>query len=123
MGDPTMEAGGDPRAFLPLSPSGFYILLALAAEERHGYSIAKEVEDATDGAVHLGPGTLYRLIKQMVTDGWIVEVDRVDSEDPRRRYYRLTPWGRRIARAEAERLADAVRTAMERRLLSASAFL
>ena len=117
-----METAGDPRAFLPRSPSAFYILLALAAEERHGYSIAKEVEDATSGTVHLGPGTLYRLIKQMVTDGWIVEVDRVDSEDPRRRYYRLTPWGRRIARAEAERLADAVRTAMERRLLSASAF-
>jgi DNA-binding PadR family transcriptional regulator len=117
-----METAGDPRAFLPLSPSAFYILLALAAEERHGYSIAKEVEDATGGTVHLGPGTLYRLIKQMVTDGWIVEVDRVDSEDPRRRYYCLTPWGRRIARAEAERLADAVRTAMERRLLSASAF-
>ncbi|HTU69012.1 MAG TPA: PadR family transcriptional regulator [Candidatus Baltobacteraceae bacterium] len=113
---------GDPRALVPLSSSAFYILLALAAEERHGYSIAKEVEDATNGSVHLGPGTLYRLIKQMVTDGWIVEVDRVDSEDPRRRYYRLTPWGRRIARAEAARLADAVRTAMDRRLLSANAF-
>jgi DNA-binding PadR family transcriptional regulator len=113
---------GDPRAFLPLSPSGFYILLALAAEERHGYSIAKEVEDTTGGAVRLGPGTLYRLIKQMVTDGWIVEVDRVDSEDPRRRYYRLTPWGRRIACAEAERLASVVRTARDRRLLPASTF-
>ncbi len=117
-----MDGGGDPREFLPLSPSGFYILLALAAEERHGYSIAKEVEDATGGSVRLGPGTLYRLIKQMVTDGWIVEVDRVDSEDPRRRYYRLTPWGRKVARAEASRMADAVRTAMDRRLLSASAF-
>lgn len=112
----------DPRAFVPLSSSAFYILLALAAEERHGYSIAKEVEEATGGAVRLGPGTLYRLIKQMVTDGWIVEVDRVDSDDPRRRYYRLTPWGRKIARAEAARLADAVRIAMDRRLLSSSAF-
>jgi DNA-binding PadR family transcriptional regulator len=117
-----MEVAGDPREFVPLSSSAFYILLALAAEERHGYSIAKEVEETTGGAVHLGPGTLYRLIKQMVTDGWIVEVDRFDSDDPRRRYYRLTPWGRRIARAEAARLADAVRTAMDRRLLSASAF-
>ncbi len=112
----------DPRIFLPLSSSAFYILLAVAAEERHGYSIAKEVEEATGGAVRLGPGTLYRLIKQMVADGWLVEVDRGDSEDPRRRYYRLTPWGKRIARAEAERLADAVRTAMDRKLLSASAF-
>ncbi|HUA09433.1 MAG TPA: PadR family transcriptional regulator [Candidatus Acidoferrales bacterium] len=117
-----MRVSGDPRAFLPLSPSAFYILLALAAEERHGYSVAKEVEEATNGAVRLGPGTLYRLIKQMVTDGWIVEIDRVDSEDPRRRYYRMTPWGRRIATAEAERLADAVRTARERRLLSARTF-
>jgi DNA-binding PadR family transcriptional regulator len=110
----------DVRTLLPLSPSAFYILLALAAEERHGYSITKEVEDATDGSVRLGPGTLYRLIKQMVLDGWIVEVDRVDSEDPRRRYYRLTPWGRRIARAEAERLAHAVNTARDRRLLPAA---
>jgi|SRR5580692_10625145 DNA-binding PadR family transcriptional regulator len=122
----TSEGGGgmvlgDPRAFLPLSPSGFYILLALSAEERHGYSIAKEVEETTGGTVRLGPGTLYRLIKQMVADGWIVEVDRVDSEDPRRRYYRLTPWGRKIAAAEASRLASAVRTAMQRKLISASA--
>jgi DNA-binding PadR family transcriptional regulator len=111
----------DPREFLPLSPSAFYILLALAAEERHGYSVAKEVEEATNGAVRLGPGTLYRLIKQMVADGWIVEVDRVDSEDPRRRYYRMTPWGRRIACAEAERLAGAVRTACRRRLIAIEA--
>jgi DNA-binding PadR family transcriptional regulator len=112
----------DPRVFLPLSPSAFYILLAVSAEERHGYSIAKEVEETTGGSVRLGPGTLYRLIKQMVTDGWLVEVDRVDSEDPRRRYYRLTPWGKRVARAEAERLADAVRTAVDRKLLSAKVF-
>lgn len=116
-----MADGSDPKMLLPLSPSAFYILLALAEEERHGYSIAKEVEDATGGSVSLGPGTLYRLIKQMVTDGWIVEVDRVDSDDPRRRYYRLTPRGRRIARAEAERLADAVRTARTRNLLPAGA--
>src|ERR1700727_3803531 len=99
-----MGPAGDARAFLPLSSSAFYILLALAAEERHGYDIAREVEEATDGSVRLGPGTLYRLIKQMVVDGWIGEVDRLDSDDPRRRYYRLTPWGRRIARAEAARL-------------------
>ena len=117
-----MPASGDPRVFLPLSPSAFYILLALAAEERHGYSVAKEVEEATNGSVRLGPGTLYRLIKQMVTDGWIIEVDRIDSEDPRRRYYRMTPWGKRIASAEAERLAAAVRTARQRNLLSARAF-
>ncbi|HEV7180830.1 MAG TPA: helix-turn-helix transcriptional regulator, partial [Candidatus Baltobacteraceae bacterium] len=65
----------------------------------------------------LGPGTLYRLIKQMLADGWISEVHKIDPEDPRRRYYKLTPWGRRIARAEAERLADIVRVAQNRKLL------
>lgn len=113
-------AANDPRALLPLGASAFYILLALAEGERHGYSIAKEVEDASDGAIHLGPGTLYRVIKQMVVDGWIEDVHRSDPEDPRRRYYRLTKWGRRIAIAEAERLAELVRTARARHLLSAA---
>ena len=102
-----------------LSPSAFYILLALAGEDRHGYSISKEVEEATSGSVRLGPGTLYRVLKQMVVDGWIVEVDRADDDDPRRRYYRLTSRGRKIACAEAQRLDDAVRTARDRRLLPA----
>ena len=107
----------DPRAFLPLSASAFHILLALAEGDRHGYSISKEVETATDGSVHLGPGTLYRLIKQMLADGWLAEVARIDPEDPRRRYYRLAPWGRRIAGAEAARLAELVRVAQSRNLL------
>jgi DNA-binding PadR family transcriptional regulator len=112
-----MISSDDPRAFLPLSASSFHILLALAQGERHGYSISKEVETATEGSVHLGPGTLYRLIKQMLADGWIGEVHRTDPEDPRRRYYRLLPWGRRIAAAEAQRLADLVRVAQARDLL------
>jgi DNA-binding PadR family transcriptional regulator len=107
----------DPRAFLPLSASAFHILLALAEGERHGYSISKEVETATAGSVRLGPGTLYRLVKQMLADGWIAEVTRVDPEDPRRRFYRLQPWGRRIAGAEASRLAELVRIAQLRNLL------
>jgi DNA-binding PadR family transcriptional regulator len=110
-------AASDPRALLPLSASAFHILLALADTERHGYSISKEVEESTDGVVKLGPGTLYRVIKQMLDDGWIAEVDREDPEDPRRRFYRLTPWGRRIAQAEAHRLEQLVRTAHERNLL------
>jgi DNA-binding PadR family transcriptional regulator len=114
-------AANDPRSLLPLSASAFYILLALADCDRHGYSMAKEVETATGGAVRLGPGTLYRVIKQMVVDGWIQEIERTDPEDPRRRYYRLTPWGRRIASAEAERLAEVVRVARSRHLLPALA--
>jgi DNA-binding PadR family transcriptional regulator len=109
------------QLLLPLSPSTFYIMLALAQGERHGYHIAKEVEAATGGTVKLRAGTLYRLIKQMLADGWIVEVDRADPIDERRRYYRLTPWGRKIAHAEAERLADLVRLARSYRLLPAAA--
>jgi len=116
-----MISADDPRAFLPLSASSFHILLALAQGERHGYSISKEVETATGGSVRLGPGTLYRLIKQMLADGWIAEVPRTDPDDPRRRYYKLLPWGRRIATAEAQRLADLVRVAQTRDLLPGAA--
>lgn len=101
--------------------SAFHILLALADGERHGYSITKEVEEETEGAVRLGPGTLYRMLKQLLDDEWIVEVERADESDPRRRYYRLTPRGRRIAQAEAARLANLVRLARTRRLLPAGA--
>jgi DNA-binding PadR family transcriptional regulator len=109
----------DASSHPPLTTSGFHILLALADGERHGYAIAKEVEQATDGAVMLGPATLYRTIKQFVADGWIVETTAEDEE--RRRSYRLTPRGRRVAQAEAERLANVVRIARERRLLPAHA--
>ena len=112
--------GGDARAALPLSPSAFHILLALADGDRHGYSMSKEVEAETEGTVKLPPGTLYRQIKQMLVDGWISETDGGD-EDPRRRYYRMTPRGRAIARAEAERLQELVRIARARKLLPAVA--
>lgn len=115
------KPSSDPRTVLPLSASAFHILLALAQEDRHGYSIAKEVEASTDGGVRLGPGTLYRLIREMVADGWIAEVEKHGTEDPRRRYYRLTPWGRKIAGAEARRLAELVRMATSRHLLEPAA--
>ena len=114
-------APDDVKAFLPLSPSAFHILLALAEGERHGYHISKEVDATTGGTVKLGPGTLYRVIKQMLTDGWIVESGRDDDEDQRRRYYSLSPRGRRIAQAEAARLEELVNIARERRLLPALA--
>ena len=107
---------------LPLSSAAFYILLALADGERHGYSISKEVAAHTGGAVKLGPGTLYRVIKQMLADGWIAEVHGAPGDDDeRRRNYKLTPWGRKIAEAEAQRLADLVFVARARRLLPAKA--
>jgi DNA-binding PadR family transcriptional regulator len=102
---------------LPLGASGFHILLALADGERHGYSISKEIETATNGAIRLGPGSLYRQLKQLAVDGWIVESDRPVGDESRRRTYRLTPWGRRIAQAEAARLEALVQLAHARKLL------
>jgi DNA-binding PadR family transcriptional regulator len=107
------------RGLLPLSSAVFYILLALAEGERNGAAITKEVEDMTAGAVTLPPGTLYRLIKQLVADRWIDEAPG-DSDDQRRRYYCLTPRGRKIAGMEATRLEDLVRVSRARRLLSAT---
>lgn len=105
----------DPKTKIPLSPATLYILLVLADGDRHGYAIIKEIESATGGDIKMLPGTLYRLMKQLVDDRWIVEVD----DDERRRYYRLTPWGRQIAQAEVARLAEVMRMAQSRKLLAA----
>ena len=105
---------------LPLTPAVLHILLALADEERHGYGIMKEVEARTGGEVRLGPGTLYGSIKRMLADGLIEESDeRPDPEmdDQRRRYYRITEFGRRVAGAEAQRLEGLVSTARGKKLL------
>ena len=98
----------------------FHILLALADRERHGYHIMQEVDERTEGKVRLGPGTLYGSIKRMLADGLIEETDeRPDPEldDERRRYYRLTDFGFRVARAEAERLEKLVKSARIKKLL------
>ena len=100
----------------------FHILLALADKERHGYEIMREVDERTDGKMRLGPGTLYGSIKRMLGDGLIEELDeRPDPEldDERRRYYRLTDFGRRVAIAEAERLEKLVKSARSKKLLTA----
>jgi DNA-binding PadR family transcriptional regulator len=105
---------------LPLTPAAFHILLALADRERHGYGIMQEVAARTDGNVKLGPGTLYGSIKRMVADGLIEEIEaRPDPalDDERRRYYRLTGFGRRVAAAEAKRLHSLVREAQFKKLL------
>ncbi|HZI62003.1 MAG TPA: PadR family transcriptional regulator [Pyrinomonadaceae bacterium] len=111
-----------PEAWLPLTPAMFHILLALADKERHGYEIMREVDERSDGKVRLGPGTLYGSIKRMLGDGLIEEMDeRPDPEldDERRRYYRLTNLGHRVAVAEAERLERLVKNARAKKLLSA----
>ena len=100
----------------------FHILLALADKERHGYEIMREVDERTEGKMRVGPGTLYGSIKRMLNDGLIEELDeRPDPEldDERRRYYRLSDLGRRVAVAEAERLERLVKSARSKKLLSA----
>jgi DNA-binding PadR family transcriptional regulator len=108
----------DPRALLPLSEAVFQILLAVADEERHGYGIMQEVELRTDGRVRLGPGTLYGAIKRLRSQGLLEEVaEPLEVEgDERRRYYRLTSFGREVARLELRRLERLVEAAHQRRL-------
>lgn len=109
---------GDRGAGTPLRPPVFHILLALSRTDLHGLGIADTVERDTDGTVELGPGTLYRSLKEMANQGLIVEVEAPDEDaDPRRKYYRATPEGRRLVSAEAARLASLVRLAEERDLL------
>ncbi len=107
----------------PLTPAVFHILLALVDGERHGYGIVQEITQRTDGAVRMGPGTLYGTIKRLLADGLIVETDdRPDPrlDDERRRYYQLTALGLRQAAAEARRLDQLVQVARTKRLLPES---
>ncbi len=95
--------------FLPLTPAVFHILLAVADRDRHGLGIMHDVEERTDGAVVLGPGTLYGTIKRMLKSALIEGTEErpaPDADDPRRRYYRITVLGRKVAESEAERLAQ-----------------
>jgi DNA-binding PadR family transcriptional regulator len=99
----------------------FHILLALAGEERHGYAILQEVADLTDGELEMETGTLYRALHRMLRDGWVVESARrpaANLDDERRRYYRITAVGRRVAAAEAARLQRLVAVARAHRLLT-----
>ena len=107
-------------AMLPLPVSEFQILLALGDAERHGYGIMQEVASRTHDEVRLGPGTLYGSIKRMLATGLIEESDeRPDaaSDDERRRYYRITAFGREVAAAEARRMERLVAQARAKRFL------
>ncbi len=110
----------DPDPFLPLTPALFHVLLALAEEDRHGYAILKEVELRTRGEVRLSTGTLYGIMKRLLSDGLILELRQrpaANEDDERRRYYRLSPRGRAVAQAEAARLEKIVALARSRNLL------
>ncbi len=108
------------RKFTPLSSSAFQILLSLADCDLHGYGIMRQVEGQTGGRVRLGPGTLYSSIQALLEEGLIEEVDHPGEPQPgheRRRYYRLTSAGRKVACAEAERLAEILRVARAKKIL------
>lgn len=103
-----------PESQLPLTPAVFHILMAVADEDRHGYGIIQDVSERTGGEVRLSAGTLYRSIQRMLEQDLIVETSErpaPDQDDERRRYYRITPFGRAVARAETERLSHLVRLA------------
>jgi len=110
-------------AFLPLTSPMLHALLALADGDKHGYAILKEIARRTDGAVRLSAGTLYALVRRATADGLIVESDErpdISLDDERRRYYRLTPLGRRVAAAEIGRLESIVEMARAKKLVPGS---
>ena len=105
---------GDPE---PLKPLDFAILLALNEQDRHGYGIMKLVNQQLRRRALLGPGTLYRTLKELREDGLIDYASAPADADSRRRYYRITPQGRRAAQLEATRMAAWVDVARAGRLL------
>jgi DNA-binding PadR family transcriptional regulator len=97
-----------PSSLLPLPVATFHILLVLCSGDRHGYGIIQDIAARTDGEVKLGPGTLYRNLQRLQEDGLIVEIDErplPSLDDERRRYFRITPFGGAVARAEIGRLS------------------
>jgi DNA-binding PadR family transcriptional regulator len=108
------------RKLDPLPAAAFQILLALADEDLHGYGIMRQVEEQTGGRLRLGPGTLYSSIQSLLEESLIEELDLSEDATPRqerRRYYRLTANGRKLARSEAGRLADLLRVARAKKIL------
>src|SRR4051812_23964090 len=107
----------DPAELLPLPNATFHILLALADADRHGYAIIQDVAERTDGHLKLSAGTLYRSVQRMLEQGLIFEPRQrpiPELDDERRRYYRITPFGREVAEAESRRLSNLVRMARDR---------
>jgi DNA-binding PadR family transcriptional regulator len=109
-------------AFLPLKPVAFQILMSLADGERHGYAITQDIAGRTSARMRLEPGNLYRALRTMLDDGLIEESERrpaPDLDDERRRYYRITALGRRVAAAEVARLELVVAEAKTKKWLRA----
>src|SRR5215472_11430704 len=113
-------AENDVQRLIPLKTHWFHIMLSLAGGEQHGYGIMQEVLNRTTGKARLWPATLYGSIKRLREAGLIEESDErpaPELDDARRRYYRLTPFGRRVLAAESERLQDLVRVIRSKRAL------
>src|SRR3954471_3976983 len=106
----------DPDSLLPLTPAMFHVLVALADGATHGYQVLKDVEALTGGAVRLSTGTLYGIIKRLLSDGLIRESAAAGKDDERRRTYALTAFGRDVARAEAARLEHTLALARRKAL-------
>jgi DNA-binding PadR family transcriptional regulator len=114
----------DPASLLPLTPVVLHMLLALAGERqgKHGYALAREVEDVSGGQIRMGPGTLYGSIQRMIDASLIEESSRrAADDDERRRYYRLTPFGRRVLELELARLDAVIAIARGKNLLPSPA--
>ena len=108
------------RSLLPLTPIVFHVLLALSDGDRHGYGIIREVDQRTDGLIVLRTGTLYTVLKRLLELDLVEESDQrpaPDEDDERRRYYRLTAFGKGVAEAEARRLEAVVALARDKRVL------
>jgi DNA-binding PadR family transcriptional regulator len=104
----------DPADFLPLKSDATLVLMALDAHPLHGYAIIRDVADRSSGEVQLQTGALYRTLRRLLADGLILECDRPPGEasaDERRRYYRTTPLGRAVLRADLTRMTKLVRAA------------
>lgn len=112
----------DAQALIPLNPRDYLVLFSLSGDERHGYGIVKDIEQQSGGSVRVDPANLYRSIKRMTGKGLIEEADArsaPDAGDERRRYYRITPFGREVVQLEAARLADLTAAARHRDLIPA----
>ena len=109
----------DPDALLPLTPAMFHVLVAMADGDRHGYAIIKDVAERTGGDVELSTGTLYGILKRLLAEGLAIEGKRpaARNDDERRRYYRLSDFGRRVVAAETKRLEAMVSAARGTRAL------
>jgi DNA-binding PadR family transcriptional regulator len=110
----------DPESFLPLRPVEFEILLVLAAGDHHGYAIIQQTEERTDGRMRLETGTLYRALRRLTSDGLVEPTSKRparDLDDERRRYFSITALGRKVAAAEASRMASLVDAAHARSLI------